>query len=199
VKSNPFGALFDDHFPDPRAPEFRRHFVENLLPGLLADDLEATGPDDLMEITLQNDDAFNAGQSTSHFGHDDNDYAVHFTRGSGDFAQAIQQQLTALDSDLTPLQVVRRAMTQSCAGCHQKSTDSPNNDLGHGLTWPRSLGFVHIDAFGTLSPALHDVFLPHRKAVLEACLTDMPLCDRAAHTVTPAIVERTIGGPRHPD
>ena len=181
-KSNPFGALFDDASTHTKAPQFRRHFA-GLLPGMLADDL--------MQIAFQNADRFNAGQSSSQGA--ENDYPFHFSQGSGSFAQVMQQKLTALGSDLTPTHMVRRAMTQSCAGCHQLSAFGANSDLGHGLIWPFSLGFVHVDEAGNISPALRDVFLPHRKAVLEDFLNGTAL--RAM--VTPdASVELTIGGPR---
>jgi len=156
VKSNPFGALFDDTSTHPQATMFHARFLK-LLPGLL--------PDDLMGIALQNPNRFNAGQSNSQGV--ENDDAFHFLQGSGSFAQAVQQKLTRLGSDLTPTHIVRRAMTQSCAGCHQLSTSGANSDLGHELTWPFSLGFVHVDEAGNLSQALRDVFLPHRMAVLE--------------------------------
>ena len=58
-----------------------------------------------------------------------------------------------------------RAETQSCAGCHQFSN---NASLGGGLTWPSSLGFVQVDERSNLSPALHNVFLPHRQQVLQS-------------------------------
>jgi hypothetical protein len=183
-KGNPFGALFDDTSTHSKAPKFRRRFA-GLLPGLLADDL--------MQIAFQNANRFNAGQSSSQGV--ENDYAFHFSQGSGSFAQVMQQQLTALGSDLTPTHIVRRAMTQSCAGCHQLSTFGANSDLGHGLTWPFSLGFVHVNEAGNISPALRDVFLPHRKAVLEDFLNGTAI--RAAQRVAPdASVEMTIGGPR---
>jgi hypothetical protein len=181
-KSNPFGALFDDTSTHPKAPKFRARFP-GLLPGLLADDL--------MQIAFQNPNRFNAGQSNAQ--DEENDYPFHFSRGSGSFAQGIQQQLTALGSDLTPTHMVRRAMTQSCAGCHQLSTFGANSDLGHGLRWPRSLGFVHVDEAGNLSPALRDVFLPHRKAVLEDFLNGTAL---RAMVAPDASIEMTIGGPR---
>jgi len=159
------------------------------LPDLLADDL--------MGIVLPTPNRFNAGQSNSQGV--DNDYAFQFSQGSGSFTQALQQELTALGSDLTPAQVVNRALTQSCAGCHQLSTFGSNSELGHGLVWPASNGFVHVDEAGTLSPALHDVFLPHRQAVLEDFLGGVALLAVPAHGVVPeASAELTLGGPRRP-
>ena len=196
-KNTPFGALFDDTSTHAKAPQFRTHFLK-LLPGLLTDDL--------MQVAFPSANRFNTGQSNA--SGVENDYAVHLSRGSGSFAQEIQQQLTALGSDLTPMHMVRRAMTQSCAGCHALSTVDANSDLGHGLTWPRSLRFVHVDEAGNLSPALREVFLPHRQAVLEAFLNGPARRENfrngsaqrsaiATPEIAPAAsVEMTIGGPR---
>lgn len=184
VKDNPFGPLWDDTAPEPKGPGFRRRVLRQLLPGLLVDDL--------MLMTFQVPNRFNAGQSSAQGF--ENDYPVQLAQGG--FATALQEALTALGSDLTPTQVARRAMTQSCAGCHQLSAFGPPADLGHGLTWPASLGFVHVDELGRLSPALRDVFLPHRLAVLETFLAgavgELPGVARIAGTA----VELTIGGPR---
>ena len=182
AKNTPFGALFDDTSTHAKSPQFHTHFLK-LLPGLLADDL--------MQIAFPNANRFNTGQSNAQGV--ENDYAVHFSRGGGSFAQGMQQQLTALGSDLTPMHLVRRAMTQSCAGCHQLSAFGANSDLGHELTWPFSLGFVHVDEAGNLSPALRDVFLPHRQAVLENFLNGTALRVMIAPD---ASVELTIGGLR---
>ena len=68
-----------------------------------------------------------------------------------------------------------RALTQSCAGCHQLSNNALLGGLdasGGLLTWPASAGFVHAVEDGTRSPALNNVFLPKRKAVLEQFLAD---------------------------
>jgi hypothetical protein len=50
---------------------------------------------------------------------------------------------------------------------------------------------VHVDEAGNLSPALRDVFLLHRKAVLEDFLNGTALRVMAIQGV-----EMTIGGPR---
>ncbi len=81
----------------------------------------------------------------------------------------ITAELTALGSTLTTNNILARATTQTCAGCHQVSNGKA---LGGGLTWPSSLGFVHIDESSTLSPALTGTFLPRRKVVLEKFIND---------------------------
>jgi len=60
--------------------------------------------------------------------------------------------------------ILDRATTQTCGGCHQASN---GKDLGDGVHWPISRGFVHIDESSNLSEALTKVFLPRRATVLE--------------------------------
>jgi hypothetical protein len=64
-------------------------------------------------------------------------------------------------STLTKNNALDRLTTQTCMGCHQHSN---NRALGGGVTWPSSLGFVHIDEGGNVSPALTNAFLPARLA-----------------------------------
>ena len=85
-------------------------------------------------------------------------------------------------SGLTPENIAdRERFAGSCMGCHQAATGI---DLGRGVESPRSLGFVHVfdfhencvddtgeNCFAT-SPALNEVFLPHRKTVMERFLHD---------------------------
>jgi hypothetical protein len=49
------------------------------------------------------------------------------------------------------------------------------------MTWPDSLDPAHVDEHGTLSPALEEVFLPHRAEVLTGMLQACSMNDvRAA-------------------
>ena len=71
-------------------------------------------------------------------------------------------------------------MTTTCAGCHQLSN---GDNLGDGMQWPASLGFVHVserqqvpcdnptsgNCFA-ISPGLRDHFLPDRRDSLEQFL-----------------------------
>jgi hypothetical protein len=76
----------------------------------------------------------------------------------------IQKALDAIPSTLTPSDILNRATTQSCAGCHQISTGTK---LGGGLTWPDSNGFVQVEeTTGQQSIALANFFLPFRAKVL---------------------------------
>ena len=71
--------------------------------------------------------------------------------------------------------LLNRATALSCAGCHSPSTlIGPERSLGCGLTWPDSIGQVHVTEKREISPALKEVFLPHRAKVLE---TYLQACD----------------------
>ena len=164
----PAAQLFNETDPHPKGPSFRASF-----------------PDAVSTLAVNDLNAFHANGVSPTFNTGDNDQQ-HATRGhypaqfasSPAFAAAIQQRLTVQGSTLTPGQIVERAMAMSCAGCHQLSN---GRSLGAGLVWPSSLQFVHVSEVARetspegllrfrISPALTDVFLPHRKAVLEAFL-----------------------------
>ncbi|MEZ4301028.1 MAG: hypothetical protein R3B70_39195 [Polyangiaceae bacterium] len=109
------------------------------------------------------------------------------------------------DDPLTPDSIVRRAEVQTCAGCHSpRRFLGSARSLGCGLTWPDSLGDVHIDERGQISPALRDVFLPHRAEVLtrylQACDTDAVVDALEGKTDAPTTksldMTRTLGGSR---
>jgi len=171
VKGNPFGELFGPTSSDPRAARFKRHYLTQV------EDL-AVG--DVNEFSAVVPDRFNAGQSNSQGA--ENDYPMHFA-SSSHFERALERRLRQLHIPLTPDHLVRRSLALSCAGCHQLSNGAPNNDLGAGITWPASLGFVHVTEQQTeiidgnehflISPALTDVFVPHREGVFEQYLDDI--------------------------
>ncbi|HJP39428.1 MAG TPA: hypothetical protein QF499_09915 [Gammaproteobacteria bacterium] len=174
-KGTPWGELFNERFNNPLTIPFMRHYITQL------DELDANN---VTQLAYAVPNQYNSGQSTEQQG-SESDYPAHFNSG-GLFARAIQARLNRLGSTLTPEETVRRARTQSCAGCHQLS----NNDvIGDGLVWPPSLGFVHIheqlteQINGTdhfrISPALADVFLPHRERIFESYLgSDCQPCRR---------------------
>ncbi len=86
-----------------------------------------------------------------------------FTRAT--FRTKIQGAIT--NPNLTVNNILDRATTQTCGGCHQHSNGVA---LGNGATWPSSLGFVHVDEQRNLSPALTTSFLPRRATVLRSFL-----------------------------
>ncbi|MDQ3334768.1 MAG: hypothetical protein M4D80_06395 [Myxococcota bacterium] len=107
-----------------------------------------------------------------------------FTRAS--FRTKIQAKIT--NPNLTVDNILDRATTQTCGGCHQHSNGTPQ--LGDNVRWQPSLGFVHVDETSTLSPALNLVFLPRRQAVMKSFLDRQ--CTPGA--TQPAADELTIGG-----
>ncbi len=189
VKNNPWPGLFSEP-----TLEFAEYIVEQL-PTLVSDDLNA--------ISMADDDRFNAGQSDSQIilingpllGDEtrlSNDYDI-FLNQNGDFADIINNALSDLPeaSGLDAEDIAERASAISCGGCHQHSN---NSNLGQGLSWPPSLGFVHVSevdgdqiagAFDSsdrawgISEALSDVFLPFRAKVL-ADLLNNTTCDAEA-------------------
>jgi hypothetical protein len=186
VKNNPFGDLFEKG----GSATFQKEFISQVKT------LAATSIP-LISMTTPNVD--NAGESPESV--DTNDYACQAGLGSAeqDFCSptnpkntsleaAIQTELTALKSNLTPLDIIQRATTQACAGCHELS---PGTSLGGGLTWPQTLGFVQVDEQGQQSPALVDVFLPFRKTVLTKFIDAHCSSGSTDEDVDPT---RTVGG-----
>ncbi|WP_224368579.1 NBR1-Ig-like domain-containing protein [Hyalangium versicolor] len=171
VKTNPFGGLFNPASTDPRAASFQSHFLTQVA-SLAVNDINTFG----YEVP----NTFNGGQSDAQSDGGPDNYRAQFGTGASTFRTNIQTQLTAIGSTLTPDQIVSRAQSQSCGGCHQRSNNAP---LGGGLTFPLSSGFVHSTEFtetgpdGTrfvISPALTGTFLPHRQQVL-ANFLDTPV------------------------
>jgi len=129
------------------------------------------------ELRMQAPGKSNLGQSAFE-GAAASDYATRGSKQPGsDFATQIEAQFAGLatppscppDDPLTGKNILQRASMLTCAGCHapQKFLE-PGNSIGCGLTWPDSLGEVHIDENSQLSPALKDVFLPSRADLLSA-------------------------------
>jgi hypothetical protein len=185
-KVNPFGPL---HIPDPnlthiRALGYQAHFLTQLdvNPEEVDEPRKGLAAEDPGNIRFDVPDIYNTGQSQAS-GSDENNYLLYFTSlmppVPTPFRSAIQAELIELDSKLTPDEIVLRAETQSCAGCHQLLNNVP---IGGGFVWPPSLGFTHVteravEVAGNqerfkISPALTDVFLPQRQQIMEDFLND---------------------------
>lgn len=175
VKNNPRGSFFGAASPGP-AELFQNTFVGDAVPSLAARELTA--------IRMATQNQFNTGESALESAAAP-DYLATLSAEGEAFSQAIDNRLTLLVEPVTcdpadPLDaraIVGRATTQTCAGCHAPQAFlGPERKIGCGLVWPDSLGGAHIDEKGKLSPALHEVFLPHRAEVmstyLQAC--DLP-------------------------
>jgi hypothetical protein len=167
VKTNPGGILFNPASQHPLASDFQNVVFPDQVANLAVNDIN--------RFTLSIPDAFNSGQSDEESPMQ-NHYVNQLGTGPSTLRANIQNELNAISSPLTPNQVVARAMSMSCAGCHRLSNGA---DLGGGLRWPPSLGFTHVSELTDpgpdgprhrISSALINVFIPHRKAVLDAFL-----------------------------
>ena len=178
VKTNPAGALFSPKVVHPLKEEFSE---------VLASQVQSLATNDLLRYTLDVEDRFNSGQSNS--SGTENLYTHQMGNGTTPLRTKLQQRLNEQAIPLTAANIVARAQTLSCAGCHQLSTGV---SLGGGLTWPNKttlFTFVHVSErtmeegpdgprFG-LSESLVGTFLPHRQQLLEAFLERRPPFDKA--------------------
>jgi len=151
-KVNPANELFTGTHAN--APAFQSAFLSQI-PALSAGTAATIG--------MTNGNNFNEFESVSQ-GSTDVLYA-NFTQAS--FQAQIAAKITT--PGLTVQNILDRATTQTCAGCHQLSAGA-HAQLGGGVVWPASLGFVQINETSQLSPALTTSFLPQRSAVLTAFL-----------------------------
>lgn len=168
TKGNPFGALFDETSGLQKTADFQRHYLTQV---------ENLAMNNIHRFFASVPDRFNAGQSTSQT--NENNYPFH-AANSPRFTNAVNVRLNQIGSPLSAEHIVRRSMALSCAGCHQLNNNAPANDLGAGITWPQSLGFVHVhenlidiidgQEHFAISPALEDVFIPQRERVFERYL-----------------------------
>jgi hypothetical protein len=177
VKTNPAGVLFSSKVSHPLQEDFSAALLEQV---------EALTTNDVLRYTMSFEDRFNSGQS--HASGTENLYIHQMGNGQSPLRTKLQQRLTALGSSLKPMDIVARAQTLSCAGCHQLST---GENLGGGLTWPSKstlFSFVHVSErtmdegpdgprFG-LSESLVGTFLPYRQQLMEAFLARRPPFDK---------------------
>jgi hypothetical protein len=173
-KVNPFGALFDPTSAHPSAFSFQSEFLTQVA-RLASADANAIG--------MNTSDAYNSGQSLAASLNNETNYPANFGATANAFRTAIQNELTAIGSTLTPDDIVNRAQVTACAGCHRFSN---NTNLGGSITWPPSLGFTHVSERHAdletmsgvtrfkISDALVTLLLPHRKQLVEDYLNEVP-------------------------
>lgn len=172
-KTNPFGPLFSPASMDPKATEFQAYFPSQV------SGLNATS---LAGLRMDVPDVFNSAQSQAS-GSIETNYSFNFGTDPSNFRSAIEAALVSAGSTLSADEIVARAQTQSCAGCHRLSN---NAALGGGLIWPASLGFTHVSERDVdletvggvsrykISVALETALLPHRKVILEDYIENPP-------------------------
>ena len=168
VKSNPAGILFNEKSQHAKGSEFRNAFL---------DQISSLEENDINQFNMASlSGTFDSGESevvsNKNDPKDPNNYVSQLSN-SPQFTSAIKSKVAS--TSLTARDIVARSQALSCAGCHRLSNGVA---LGGGITWPSSLDFTHQtegakepspdggDRF-VISRALTDVFLPHRKAVLE--------------------------------
>ena len=173
-KVNAFGGLFNPASTHPRAADFREFFSSQVA---------TLASSNINTISMDVPDTFNTAQSQSSGAfRSEMEYPEQLGYDPSALRSSIQAELTALGSTLSPDHIVRRAQTTSCAGCHRLSSEV---DLGGGLQWPASTPrFVHVTERETeivngierfvISEALQNVFLPHRKIIIDDYLNNKP-------------------------
>ncbi len=175
VKNSPAAASFDPLSASYGAELVRSQLLPLSLPALASTEL--TGIQMFTPIEVNGVESVLAGEKKS-------DYLAAATAG-GDtsLTGSIDTMLSdgGFGADCPPEDplnaeaILRRATALSCAGCHAPAEMlGPTRSIGCGLTWPDSIGQAHVTEQGELSPALREVFLPHRAKVLE---TYLQACD----------------------
>jgi hypothetical protein len=158
VANNPANELFASTHPN--APAFQADFnakdVETL--AAIGGSPACGGGANVFGMAIADD--FNEFESVSSGLSD----VVYNNFATTAFRNAIQTELTAIGSSLTPTNILDRATTQTCGGCHQHSNGV---NVGGGVVWPASGQFVHVNESSVLSPALTTTFLPFRRCVLD--------------------------------
>jgi hypothetical protein len=172
VATNPPASLFDETIAQPLGSSFRSDFLGQLA-SLSNGDIDFIS----METAGKFDDGESEEGGPGATVPAPMDYANAF-KNSPTFKAAIEGKLPS-GSTLTPDNIVSRAQTQTCAGCHHISV---NANLGGGLVWPSTLPptFTHEQLANPeagpdgpryqISDALKNVFLPFRKHVIETFL-----------------------------
>jgi hypothetical protein len=172
-------SLFDETINQPLGSSLRSEFLSQVA----SLSVPSTTPNAIDFISIETASQYDDGESqeTPPPTPAPMDYLAAFAN-SPTFKNLIQGKIPS-GSTLTPVDVVTRAQTQSCAGCHHISVGA---QLGGGLgTWPSTLPptFAHdqlappLDSISDpaspryqISDALRIVFLPFRKHVIETFL-----------------------------
>jgi hypothetical protein len=173
LENLPFGPMFDATVDTPVARAFRENFLAQV-PTLAINDLN------LMRMNV--DRQFLLGESNPL----DDTVAFHYAAPfdisqSSDagkaFAARIDAELKRIGSNLTPANIVARAETQTCNGCHFVP-----QSIGGGLIFPGAFNGEQVTQFDRrpgdggpssrwgISPALENVFLPNRIRILREFL-----------------------------
>lgn len=191
LENMPPARLFDGHNETLAATRFREQFISQIRT-LAVRDINGFFMDIPEEFLTAEGDAI----------HDAFGFLRRFddglnTSAGQQFEHRIEAELSRIGSTLTAKQIVARAETQNCTGCHFVA-----GSIGDGLRWPHAWPlFQHIgEEFRengeagrryAVSPAMREVFVPRRMEILRQFLTtgrppihsngDSPLGLRAVH------------------
>jgi hypothetical protein len=191
LENLPYGSLYNAAANQPLGPEYRTFFVSQVATLAIPDVngfydnipekylMHESDPEN-QPLAWQAITSFTVGTSTE--------------EGKA-FKAAIAAELQRAGSGITADNVITRADMLNCNNCH-----GGGPPIGDGMSFPKAFeGGVHIDdtletvgnapRFG-ISPALRDVFAPHRAQVLR---------DFLAHKPLPVHSNGTIGGGRASD
>ena len=158
---NPPALLFNETDNHHKGQSFRSEFLNHV--------------DELINpLKMDTPDEFDSGDSeaTAFNPPGPMNYVKAF-ESSPRFKKSIENKIGS-GSSLTAEDIIKRAQTQTCAGCHRLSSGA---DLGGNVQWPKSLGFTHVQLKDPevrpdgnryqISEALRGNFLPHRKEKME--------------------------------
>jgi len=170
----PFASLFDANVDTPAARAFREHFLTQI-PTLAINDLNS--------YRMNIDRQFLLGESSPLDDLYSLGYASQFNQSqSTDAGKAFRAQIDAelkrIGSTLAPEDIVVRAETQSCNGCHFVP-----QSVGGGLIFPGTVDGAHISQTAKvagdggpntrwlMSSAMESLFVPNRVRILREFLT----------------------------
>lgn len=170
----PYGRLFDSTENTSQAQAFQDAFVEQV-PNLAVHDVN--------EYFMNIPRTYLMGESDPLDDEKEFEYRTPFNRSktiNPTFRNRIQAKLTAIASTLSPEQIILRAETQNCVGCHFLS-----GTVGEGLVFPRAIddtqhitedqleaGELGAASRYVISSALRDTYVPHRMRILIDFLND---------------------------
>jgi hypothetical protein len=165
LHNTPDGSLFDASIPSPFGMEFRRQFIRQI---------RTLAIDDVNRYSMKLDSGFSV--KTTDGLEPSFNYTLPFRRSQRTvagqtFRNEIAAELRKIDSPLSPEDIISRAETRNCVGCHQKS-----GPVGGNVIFPKAFDSGEHLADDTVSkpaaasPALNDVFMPHREKFLEQFL-----------------------------
>jgi hypothetical protein len=174
LENMPFGRFFDATYDTPAALAFRDAFVGNVAT-LALGDINLYSMNIPREFLMAESDPLDGELAFA--------YEVMFNRSRTTAAGAafdgrVRSELKRIGSSLTTSEIIDRAETQTCVGCHFLF-----GPIGDDLIFPKAFGtFEHVTERlvengengprFVISPAMQDVFIPHRMEILRRFLVN---------------------------